>query len=98
MSPTPTPIISKMGFPISPPIEKSRYVKIFKHNNMPREEKIEHAKSLLKEEGYDVILIDKPLSDDQVWLVEFIQRLLEAKNMDERKALLEELENHKFNV
>ena len=65
---------------------------------MTREEKIEHAKSLLKEEGYDVILIDKPLSDDQVWLVEFIQRLLEAKNMDERKALLEELENHKFNV
>lgn len=67
-------------------------------NKVIWQEKIEHAKSLLKEEGYDVILIDKPLSDDQVWLVEFIQRLLEAKNMDERKALLEELENHKFNV
>lgn len=65
---------------------------------MTKEEKIEYAKSLLKEEGYDVILRDKPLSDDQVWLVEFVQRLLEAKNLEERKALLEELENHKFNV
>lgn len=64
---------------------------------MTREEKISYAKSLLQEEGCEVILKDKPLSDERAWLAEYIQCLSRTMNINERKARLEELENHEFN-
>ena len=64
---------------------------------MTKEEKVAYAKSLLQEEGYDVILIKKPVSDERAWLARFIQELSRSMTIDERKALLEELENHEFN-
>lgn len=55
------------------------------------------AQVLLENAGYSVFPPKEELTEKQVWYIDFIQRLLKAKNMDERSALLEELRNKKFN-
>lgn len=65
-------------------------------NYTGKEKELYDAQVLLENAGYTVFPPKDELSEKQIWYIDFIQRVLKARNMDERSVLLEELGNKKF--